>query len=69
MFIWPMILIAAAHVSLFQNESYQQNPEKTKNNGEPKKRDNINTLSLFTNDLYTYNYTHCRLMYIGLGPL
>ena len=53
MFVWPMILIAAAHVSLFQNESYRQNPEKTKNNGERKKRDNISTLSSFTNDLYT----------------
>ena len=33
----------AAHVSLIQNESNQQSPEKTKNNGEYEKRDNINT--------------------------
>ena len=44
---------STSHVSLFQNESYRQNPEKTKNNGERKKRDNINTLSSFTNDLCT----------------
>ena len=30
-------------VSLIQNESYQQSPEKTKNNGESEKRDNIKT--------------------------
>ena len=33
----------ATHVSLIQNESYQQSPEKTKNDGEYEKRDNINT--------------------------
>ena len=33
----------ATHVSLIQNESYQQSPKKTKTNGEYKERDNINT--------------------------
>ena len=33
----------ATHASLMQNESYQQIPKKTKNNGEHEKRDNINT--------------------------
>ena len=28
----------ATHVSLIQNESYQQSPEKTKNNGEHKRQ-------------------------------
>ena len=34
--MWAIILNfdGAAHVSLIQNESYQQSPEKTKNNGE-----------------------------------
>ena len=34
--MWPIILNfdRATHVSLIQNESYQQSPEKTKNNGE-----------------------------------
>ena len=45
MFIWAIILNVdqATHVSLIQNESYQQSPGKTKNNGE-QDRDNINTL-------------------------
>ena len=44
MFIWAVILIIdeATHASLIQNESYQQSPEKTKNNGEHD-RDNVNT--------------------------
>ena len=33
----------ATHVSLIQNESYQQSPEKTENNGEHEKRHYINT--------------------------
>ena len=33
----------ATHIPLNQNESYRQSPEKTKNNGEHKKTDNINT--------------------------
>ena len=34
--MWAIILNfdRAAHVSLIQNESYQQSPEKMKNNGE-----------------------------------
>ena len=32
-----------ACVSLIQSESYQESPEKMKNNGEHEKRDNINT--------------------------
>ena len=31
-----------AHVYFIQNESYPQSPEKTKNNGEHEKKDNIN---------------------------
>ena len=33
--MWPIILNfdPATHVSLIQNKNYQQNPEKTKNNG------------------------------------
>ena len=34
----------ATHVSLIQNESYQQSPEKRKNNGVHENRDNIKTL-------------------------
>ena len=43
--MWAIILNFhwATHVSLIQNEIYQQSPEKTKNNGEHEKRDNINT--------------------------
>ena len=35
-FMWAIILNfhQATHVSFLQNESYQQSPEKTKNNGE-----------------------------------
>ena len=35
-YVWPIILNfdQATHVYLIQNESYQQSPEKTKNNGE-----------------------------------
>ena len=29
------------YIALLQNESYRQSPEKTKNNGEHEKRDNI----------------------------
>ena len=36
----------ATHVSLIQNESYLQSPEKEKNYGEHEKRDNINRLSI-----------------------
>ena len=34
--MWGIILDfhRATHVSLIQNESYQESPEKTKNNGE-----------------------------------
>ena len=44
--MWAIILNfhRATHVSLIQNESYQQSLEKTKNNAEHEKRDNINTL-------------------------
>ena len=36
MFMWPIFLIfdRATHVSLIQDESYQQSPQKPKNNGE-----------------------------------
>ena len=38
--MWPIILNfdQATHVYLIQNESYQQSPEKTKNNGEHKRQ-------------------------------
>ena len=36
-------IVADWDVSLIQNASYPQSPEKTKNNGEDEKRDNINT--------------------------
>ena len=44
-FTWAIILNfhRAANTSLMQNESYRQSPEKTQNNGEREKRDNINT--------------------------
>ena len=43
--MWAIVLNfhRATHTSLFQNESYQQSPEKTKNNDEHEKRENINT--------------------------
>ena len=45
--LYTYILISnfprVAHVSFIQNESYPQSPEKTKNNGEHEKKDNINT--------------------------
>ena len=44
--MWAFILKfhQAAHVSLIQNESYQQSPEKTKNNGEHEMREKISAL-------------------------
>ena len=43
--MWAIILNfhGATHLSLIQNQSYRQNPEKTKNNGEHEKRDNISS--------------------------
>ena len=43
--MWATILnfTQAAHVFLNQIQSYQESPEKMKNNGEHEKRDNINT--------------------------
>ena len=45
-FIWAIIgnFHRTTHLSLIQAESYQQTPNKTKNNGEHKKREHINTL-------------------------
>ena len=42
--MWAIILNfhQPKHASLIQNESYPQNPEKTKNNGKLEKRDHIN---------------------------
>ena len=58
MFMWPIILNfdRATHVSLIQNESYQQSPEKTKKNGENERQYYyFSLLSSFTNaiDIYT----------------
>ena len=38
--MWAIILNfhRATHVSLIQNEGYQQSPEKTKNNGKHKRQ-------------------------------
>ena len=33
----------ATHISLIQNDNYQPSPGRTNDNGEHKKRDNINT--------------------------
>ena len=56
-FMWANILNfdQATHVSLNYNESYQQSPEKTKNNGENERQYwYFSLLSSFTNavDLY-----------------
>ena len=42
--MWAIVLNfhRATHESLIENESYQQSFEKTKNNGQHIKRDNIN---------------------------
>ena len=62
--MWAIVLnfYQATHVSLIQNESYQQSREKMKNNGEHKRPyQHFSLLSSFTNAMFIKNTKLCDI--------